>query len=73
MDTHKRTILKSITWRVVAVFTTIFSIYYWTKSWSISLGSGLAANLLKAIFYYLHERFWNMSNIGRVNEKASSR
>ena len=68
MDTHKRTIFKSITWRITATATTVLTIYFWTGSWSYALGSGLVANALKTIFYYIHERVWNTTNYGRVAE-----
>ena len=67
MDTHKRTIMKSITWRIIATTTTILSVYILTKNWSISLTSGLFANALKAVFYYIHERAWNKTNFGVVS------
>ena len=65
MDTHKRTVLKTITWRIVATLTTVLVIYLWTNSWSLALGSGLVTNALKTIFYYIHERIWNLVNFGR--------
>ena len=67
MDTHKRTIFKSITWRIIATSTTILTIYAWTGKWSTSLASGLIANGLKTIFYYIHERVWNKSDFGRLS------
>ena len=66
MDTQKRTILKTITWRLIATITTVLTIYSWTNSWSIALGSGLLANALKTILYYIHERLWNLSDFGRL-------
>lgn len=66
MDTHKRTIFKTITWRIIATVTTVLTIYFWTTNWSISLGAGLIANLLKTIFYYIHERVWNWTDFGRL-------
>ena len=65
MDTHKRTIIKTITWRIIATLTTVIIIYLWTDNWSIALGSGLVANALKTIFYYIHERIWNRTDFGR--------
>ena len=66
MDTHKRTIVKTITWRIIATLTTVLTIYLWTKDWSLALGSGLIANAFKTIFYYIHERAWNLSDYGRL-------
>jgi uncharacterized membrane protein len=66
MDTHKRSIYKTITWRIIATVTTVVVIYIWTKSWSISLISGIVANLIKTVFYYIHERLWNRTDYGRL-------
>ena len=75
MDTHKRTIFKTITWRIIATLTTVLTIYFWTYNWSIALGSGLLANAFKTILYYIHERIWNLSDLGRLSVpvKASNR
>ena len=51
-DTHKRTLAKTITWRIIATATTIGIIYVWTGNASLSLASGLVANGLKTVFYY---------------------
>ncbi|MEA2097482.1 MAG: DUF2061 domain-containing protein [Patescibacteria group bacterium] len=65
MDTHKRTIIKTITWRIIATLTTVITIYIWTGDMSVAFGAGLVANAFKTIFYYIHERVWNKSNFGR--------
>ncbi len=65
MDTHKRTIVKTITWRIIATLTTVIIIYLWTGDLAVALGSGLVANALKTIFYYIHERMWNRTDFGR--------
>ena len=64
MDSHKRTIIKTITWRIIATLTTVAVIYIWTGDLSTALGSGLVANALKTIFYYAHEKVWNKSDFG---------
>ncbi len=68
MDTHKRTIIKTITWRIIATLTTVIVIYLWTGDLSVALGSGLVANAFKTIFYYIHERMWNLTDFGRQNK-----
>ena len=67
MDLHKRTIVKTITWRIIATVTTIIVIYFWTGSWTASFGAGIVANILKTVFYYIHERLWNKTDFGRVH------
>ena len=70
MDTHKRTIFKSITWRIIATSTTIITVYLWTESWTVSMASGLIANAFKTIFYYVHERLWNLTDFGRLHKSV---
>ena len=65
MDTHSRTIMKTVTWRIIATVTTVSIILYFTNNWALSLSSGLAANVFKTAFYYAHERAWNLSDFGR--------
>lgn len=65
IDTHKRTIAKTITWRVIATTTTIAVIYMWTGDAAKAFGAGLVANAFKTIFYYIHERLWNRTHFGR--------
>ncbi len=73
MDSHKRTIFKTITWRIIATVTTIVVIYAWTGSWTKSLGAGLVANALKTVFYYIHERVWNATDYGRLHKPVKAR
>ncbi|MCP3686253.1 MAG: DUF2061 domain-containing protein [bacterium] len=65
METHKRTIYKTITWRIIATSTTVLTIFFISGSWSLAVGSGLTANAFKTAFYYAHERAWNKSDLGR--------
>ena len=65
MDTNKRTIIKTITWRIIATVTTVVVIWIWTGSWYVGLGAGLVANAFKTLFYYIHERAWNLTDFGR--------
>ncbi len=66
MDGHRRTLVKTITWRVIAVFTTIAVVYVYSGDAKESVIVGGAANFLKVFFYYIHERIWNRLQFGRV-------
>jgi len=70
---HKRTISKTITWRVIATVTTVLTVYLWSGDLSFSLASGLVANAMKTIFYYIHERVWNLMDFGRLIGPAENR
>ena len=68
MDSHWRSIIKSATWRVIAVAVTMLFAYIWLHEWGSSLVLSLTANGIKAILYYLHERGWNRIDFGRKQE-----
>ena len=59
METHKRSIVKSITFRIIATIITFVVVYLFTKDPFISTGVTILENLIKMVFYYFHERVWN--------------
>lgn len=65
MDTHVRTIAKTISWRIAATAMTFGVSYFWLHDVSSSLALALVANFLKTFAYYAHERGWNGLNWGR--------
>lgn len=68
MDSHARTFVKSLTWRIVALVITVLSVWYYSKDWSLALTSGFVGNLFKGLFYYGHERYWNKVKWGVVKK-----
>jgi len=68
MEYPKRSILKSITWRIIALLITIAAVYIYSKDIKESLVVGISANAIKIILYYIHERIWNKSEYGRQKE-----
>ncbi len=69
MEHPKRSLLKAITWRVIAFTVTIFAVYIYSRDIKESLIIGISANLVKIFLYYAHERIWNRVKFGRI--KAS--
>ncbi|MDP8213084.1 MAG: DUF2061 domain-containing protein [Candidatus Zapsychrus exili] len=66
MESQKRTLAKTITWRAIAFITTVVVVYLYSGDMHESLVVGIGANALKMVFYYIHERAWNKSEFGRV-------
>ncbi|MFC1479952.1 DUF2061 domain-containing protein [Candidatus Omnitrophota bacterium] len=66
MEHPKRSFIKSITWRVIAVVTTMVAIYIYSGDLKESLVVGIGANLVKFFLYYWHERLWNNVTFGRI-------
>jgi uncharacterized membrane protein len=61
-----RSILKSITWRVIATLTTMVLVYVFTGDFIISVSVGTVEMASKMVFYYLHERIWNFIGWGKA-------
>ncbi|MBD3209138.1 DUF2061 domain-containing protein [Candidatus Woesearchaeota archaeon] len=57
-ETHARTLIKSITWRIIATMATIIIVYLLTDNFGIATAAGLVEVVTKLIIYYLHERAW---------------
>lgn len=58
-DSLNRSLVKSVSWRVVGVMLTTLSIYIASGSLGISLIVGGIDGIAKTIFYFIHERAWN--------------
>ena len=57
-ESHTRSLLKGITWRVVATLTTIAIAWLVTGDVPAALKIGLIEVFAKIAIYYLHERAW---------------
>jgi len=60
-----RSLLKAVSWRIVATLTTIFLVFIFTGNLLVSGSVGFFELFLKILIYYIHERVWNLSNFGR--------
>ena len=58
MDSHKRSVAKALSWRLIAMLITAGVGYAWTGDKVFALGMGLADSVVKIFVYYLHERAW---------------
>ena len=65
-DRHKRSILKSLTWRALATLTTMAIVYAYTDELALSLGVGAIEVVTKMSLYYAHERLWARVRWGRA-------
>ncbi|MEE8414352.1 MAG: DUF2061 domain-containing protein [Dehalococcoidales bacterium] len=66
METHKRSLVKTLSWRIIATAVTLLVSYMWLGEWGSSIALALTANAIKALLYYAHERGWNLLKWGRV-------
>lgn len=57
-ESHFRSILKGISWRVVGTIDTIVISFFLTGHLTIAIKIGVTEIITKVILYYLHERAW---------------
>jgi|GEM_PF-2600337 adenylylsulfate kinase len=63
-ESHKRSIIKAMSWRIIAVVVTTLTTYFFTEEIGLSLGVGLVDSAIKIFAYYGHERWWNRVDFG---------
>lgn len=63
---RKRSLVKTLSWRVIATVGTVVLVYIFTGELALSLGIGSVDVISKTIMYYLHERAWNRIHFGKL-------
>ena len=61
-DLKKRTLVKTITWRVTASLTTFLIAWILTGNLLLGISIGSIEAIAKIFLYYYHERIWNNIN-----------
>jgi len=65
MSTIQRSLLKTITWRIIGSIDTMIITYFITGNWKFGLAVGGIEVVSKMILYYLHERVWQRIKWGK--------
>ncbi len=65
-ESHGRSILKALTWRIIATLTTGIIAYSVTGEVITAVTIGGLELVIKLVFYYLHERMWQLMPHGTV-------
>ena len=66
VDLKKRTIIKTLTWRVTASLTTVIIAWILTGDLLIGISIGSIEAIAKIFLYYFHERIWNNIDWAKV-------
>ena len=75
--TKNRSLIKSISYRVIGFINTFLVCFFVIndgvneKTIKYSLYLALLVLIIKSITYYLHERFWNIFDFGRLNKTVN--
>lgn len=64
-ESPKRSIVKSISWRVVGTLDTIVISWLVTGTLSLAFSIGLVELVTKMVLYFFHERIWNSIKWGK--------
>jgi adenylylsulfate kinase len=65
MENRMRSVLKSVSFRLIATLTTTVLVLVFTSDILLSLEIGAIEFFGKIALYYFHERLWNMFQLGR--------
>jgi uncharacterized membrane protein len=65
MEMHTRTILRMITYRILAILITIFITWYFTGILKGAIWYSIVLNFWLSVVYYFHERFWLKIKFGK--------
>ena len=66
MDSTKRSLVKTISWRLTGSSATFLIAFILTDNLAVSGIIGVTQIISNTILYYLHERVWNRISWGRI-------
>jgi uncharacterized membrane protein len=65
MNTVKRSLTKTVSWRIIGSIDTMIITYIVTGNWKFGLAVGSVEVVTKIVLYYIHERAWQRIKWGR--------
>ena len=65
VNSLSRSLVKTITWRIIGSLDTMFISYLITGSFEMGLAIGGIEVISKMVLYFLHERVWQHINYGK--------
>jgi adenylylsulfate kinase len=70
-ETNTRSIVKTISWRILATLTTMSLVYIFIGDMTIAISVGGIEVFLKMLIYFLHERAWDKIKFGKKEIKPA--
>ena len=58
VESHARTWMKSISWRILGTLTTVGATFSITNNFNIATAVGAIELVAKIFLFYMHERLW---------------
>ena len=65
-ETLQRSVVKTISYRVVILVLDFVSIYLFTGKVKVALGFMIVSNIYTTLIYFFHERFWDNIKWGKT-------
>lgn len=65
-ETLKRSLVKTISYRVIILILDFTSIYLFTGKIKVALGFMIVSNVYTTIGYFFHERIWDKIRWGKI-------
>jgi len=72
METHLRSFVKGISWRVIATLVTTMVVWLISGEVAMALFAGASDSLVKIGLFWGHERLWQQIRWGRIFPTVSS-
>ena len=72
-ESRLRSVLKALSWRVVATSTIILIALFTTGDIEMALEIGFIEFFIKFALYYLHERAWQLAPRGSIRKLAGKK
>lgn len=72
METHFRSVMKGVSWRVIATLVTTFVVWLISGEIGMALLAAASDSAVKIGLFWGHERIWQRVKWGRVIPSTSS-
>lgn len=69
MESHRRSLVKALSWRLLATFITTGIVFALTGKGEFAATIGVADTVVKFFIYFAHERLWNRIPYGRKTQE----
>ena len=66
IENHSRSLIKAISWRITGTVDTFIISWLITGRVKIATGIAFTEIFTKIVLFWLHERFWNKINWGKL-------
>ncbi|MFA6132972.1 MAG: DUF2061 domain-containing protein [Phycisphaerae bacterium] len=71
METHSRTIVKALTYRMMGLLLTVLTAWAITRRADVAASIGIADTVIKIFAFYFHERLWLKIEFGKLGLAAA--